>query len=53
MKLDKKSGNTLWSDTISKEMGYVRVIFDIRGKGYTPTPGHKFIKCHMILDVKI
>ena len=45
MELDKKNGNTLWYDAITKEMHSVQVTFDIREKGYTPSPGHQFIKC--------
>ena len=53
MSLDNKNGNNLWSDVISKEIHYVRVAFDIRGKEDTTPPGHKLIYCHMILYVKM
>ena len=53
MSIDNNNGNTLWSDTITKEMRYVRVAFDIIRKGDTPPPRYQFIKCHMIFDVKM
>ena len=53
MALNKTNGNTLWSDAIAKEMRSVRFDLGIIGKGDTPPPGHQFIKCHMIFDVKI
>ena len=53
MALDKKKGITLWDNAISKEMRSVQVDFDIRKNGDTPPPGHQFIKCHMLLDVKM
>ena len=50
---DKKNGNALWFDAIEKEMRNVKVAFKILEDG-KPTPGcHKFMKCHMIFDVKI
>ena len=53
MALDKKDGNTLWDDYISKEMNSVRVAFDIRGKGGIPPPGYQFIKYNMVFNVKM
>jgi len=31
--LDKKNGNTLWADSIAKEMKNVRIVFKILSKG--------------------
>ena len=51
--LDKKNGNTLRDDATTKEMKNVRVAFNIQEKGDPLPVGHQFIKCHMILDLKI
>ena len=53
MALDKKNSKTLCYDAIVKEICSVRVAFGIRGKGDTPPPGHQFIKCHIIFNVKM
>ena len=53
MALDKKNCNTLWADAIAKDTRSNQVAFDIREKGDAPQLGHQFIKCHMILDVKM
>ena len=51
--LDKKNGNTLLADAITKEMKNIQVDFDIRQKGYHPPVGHQFIKFNMTSDVKM
>ncbi len=45
LELDKKNGNTFWADAIAKEMKDVRIAFQ--------PIGYKWIKCHMIFDIKI
>ena len=50
---DKNNGNTLWDDATAKGMSSVQVGFYIRGKGDTQPTGYKFIKFHMIFDVKM
>ena len=51
--LDNKNGNTLWADSIASYMKNVRVAFNIQEKGDPPPVGHKFIKYHMIFNVKM
>jgi hypothetical protein len=51
--LDKKNGNTLWADAISKEIKNVRVAFKILPDGQPAPIGHQTIPCHMVFDIKI
>ena len=51
--LDKRNGNTLWADAIAKDMCSVRCVLILEAWGDIPSPGHQFIKCRMIFDVKI
>ena len=51
--LDKKNGNTLWADAISKEIKNVRVAFKILPDGQPVPIGHQKIPCHMIFDIKM
>ena len=53
IELDKKNGDTHWSDGISSEMNNVKVAFDVLHDGQNAPIGHKFVKCHMIFDVKM
>src|SRR4029079_6717373 len=48
-----ENGNTLWHTAIAKEMTAVRIAFKILGDGQEPQPGHQFMACHMIFDVKL
>jgi hypothetical protein len=50
--LDKKNGNTLWADTISKEIKNVQVAFKILPDGQPARIGHQKIPCHMVFDIK-
>jgi hypothetical protein len=50
--LDKKNGNTLWADSIKKEMENVRTAFRIMDDGEVIPIGYQHIRCHMIFDVK-
>ena len=51
--LDKQNGNTFWTESISKEMKNVRVAFQILDENEEVPIGYKFIRCHMIFDVKM
>ena len=51
--IDKKNGNTLWQDAIAKEMANVRVAFKILTGGEEIPPGHQFMECHLVFDVKL
>lgn len=50
--LDKKNGNTLWSDAISKELKNVLVAFQLLDDGEPLPAGSKQIPYHIIFDVK-
>lgn len=51
--LDKKNGNTFWSDAIAKEMKSVQVAFKVLDAGAPPPETHKEIPLIMIFDVKM
>ena len=53
IELDKHNGNTFWKDYISKEMNNVRVALQILDKNEEVPIGYKFIRCHVIFDVKM
>ena len=53
LELDKQNGNTFWEDSIAKEMKNVRVAFQILDENEEVPIGYKFIRCHMIFDVKM
>ena len=53
VRLDKENGNTLWQDAIAKEMKSVRFGFRTLKSGEKVPVGFKFIRCHMIFDVKM
>jgi hypothetical protein len=53
VKLDEENGNTLWQDTIRKEMNNVHIAFKVpNGKDAIP-PTYQEIICHMIFEVKM
>jgi hypothetical protein len=51
--LDRKNGNTLWADSIAKEMKEVCIDFNILTDGHSVPIGYQKIPCHMIFDVKM
>jgi len=51
--LDRKNGNTLWTDAIAREMKEVRKAFEILPDGKTAPIGYQKIPCHMIFDLKM
>ncbi len=53
LEIDKRNGNTLWSDAIAKEMKDVRVAFRILPDGESAPIGYQKIPCHMIFDIKM
>ncbi len=50
---DRKNGNTLWADTITKEMREVRIAFNILPDVGSAPIGYQKIPCHMIFDLKM
>ena len=53
LELDRKNGNTLWTDAISKEMKNSCVAFDLLARGEQAPKGYKEITCHLIFDLKL
>ena len=51
-KIDKKTGNTLWADTIKKEMENVRVAIRIFKDGKAIPIEHQQVRYHMVFDIK-
>ena len=51
--LDKENGNTLWYDAIVKEVGNVRIAFEILDENKKPPPGYKKVLLMMIFDIKM
>ena len=51
--LDRANGNTLWQESIKKEMDAVKIAFKILGMDEDIPPGYQFIRCHMIFTVKM
>ncbi len=50
--IDKETGTKFWTEAIKKEMDVVDKAFEVLPEGSGPPPGYKFIKCHMVFDVK-
>ena len=53
-RIDKQNGDTLWWESICKEMANVRVTFEEfeDDKSQLP-PGYQEVGCHMIFDIKM
>ena len=51
--LDDQNKNDLWAKAIKKEMGKVRIAFDIKPHGEKAPVGYTHIGCHIIFDVKM
>lgn len=53
LKIDKDTNTTFWRDTIQKEMKNTRQAFWFLEDDETVPIGYKWIKCHLIFDVKM
>ncbi len=53
LSIDRLSGSNLWVDAIANEMKNVRVAFDTLENSRNVPQGFQFVKCHMILDIKM
>jgi hypothetical protein len=53
LEIDTKNRHTFWADAITKEMKDVRIAFQCLNAGDRAPIGFKWIKCHMIFDIKI
>ena len=51
--LDNANGNTLWSNAIAKEITNFKVAVKILDDDDSVLRNHHFIKCHMIVNVKM
>ena len=51
---DEGKGNTLWWDTVCKELKNIRPYFEVWEKDISELPpGYQNITCHMIFDVNM
>jgi len=53
IEIDRKNGNTLWQDALSKEMGNVCVAFEILGPNMKAPLGWHKASGHLVFDVKM
>jgi hypothetical protein len=53
VRLDEGNGNTLWQDSIRKEMNNVRIAFKVLNGEEAIPPTYQEIRCHMIFDVNM
>ena len=52
--IDEQNGDTLWWESICKEMENVRVAFEeFEGDKSQLPPGYQEVGCHMIFDIKM
>ena len=51
--IDKETNTTYWHDAIQKEMRNCKTAFKILDDDERAPIGHKWIKCHLIFDVKM
>ena len=51
--IDRETNTTFWHDAIQKEMKNVRVAFKFLEDGERIPVGYKWIRCHMVFDVKM
>jgi hypothetical protein len=52
LEINKPNGNTFWADTIAKEMKEVHIAFKYLNSGKHAPLDYRWIKCHMIFDIK-
>jgi hypothetical protein len=53
LQIDRTNGNRMWEDALDKEMGNVRVAFNILPQGQQAPIAHTKIRTHIIFDVKM
>jgi hypothetical protein len=51
--MDKENGNTLWKDTLAKEMTELGVAFEVLEEEKQAPPGWKKVTGHLVWDVKM
>eukprot|EP00984_Skeletonema_dohrnii_P005553 scaffold1958_cov91-Skeletonema_dohrnii-CCMP3373.AAC.1 len=52
-RIDKENGNTLWQDSVKKEMTNIGIAFDILEHGEEPPRGYTKSSGHLIWDLKM
>ncbi len=53
LEIDRRTGTTFWRDAIAKEMKTVMPCFRFLDPNAADPVDHKWIKCHLIFDVKM
>jgi hypothetical protein len=53
VRLDKENDNTIWQNTVRREMKNFRIAFKILNGEKSVPPTYREIRCHMIFDVKM
>jgi hypothetical protein len=53
LEIDKLNGNTLWANVIAKEIKDMCIAFKCLKQGKSVPLDYKWIKCHMIFDIKM
>jgi hypothetical protein len=53
LEIDRETKTTFWRDAIHKEMKNNRLAFKILDEDQAAPIGYKWIKCHMIFDIKM
>lgn len=51
--IDRETNTTYWVDAIQKEMKNVKVAFKFLDPGERIPAGYKWIRCHLVFDVKM
>lgn len=53
LSIDRETNTTYWFDAIQKEMKNVKVAFKFLERGERIPVGYKWIRCHLVFDVKM
>ena len=51
--LNEKNGNSLWKDTINKEIKNSRTVFKLLKRHGKSPVGYNNITCHLVFDLKL
>ena len=51
--IDHENGNSLWQDTIVREMEAVRVAFKVMNEGEELPCRYQYMECHLMFDIKL
>jgi hypothetical protein len=53
LEIDRQTNTSYWKDAIHKEMSNNRLAFRFLDEGENVPVGYKWIRCHMIFDIKM